>query len=239
MRGARDWWRTNAPMQVVCAGLCLALIALLVYRVAAASIGSSLAFRPDDLRDGVACFDSFSDPSVACAILRQEADRLLLAYGEQWRQEQASPARQAGAGREVAARPGTRQRADPLPASGDPPGLQTSSVQSLAALVAQVQDLNLNLSRNLLVVYSRQHLWNEFVDRYLQIVRERPGRNEGLVWARLALDSAQKCGRAEEVADVLQHIVRFHPELRTAEGLAEALAAWKTERSPGLEVSKQ
>ena len=92
-------WRKNAPLQVLCAGLCLALIALLVYRVAAASSGSSLTFRPDDLRDGVAFFDSFSEPSVACVILKQEAERLLLAYCEQWCQEEAAQARQAGTGR--------------------------------------------------------------------------------------------------------------------------------------------
>ena len=84
MPKSSDWWRKNAARQALWAGLCLALIALLVYRVAAASSGSSLTFRPDDLRDGVAFFDSFSDPSVACAILRQEAERLLLIYCEHW-----------------------------------------------------------------------------------------------------------------------------------------------------------
>jgi hypothetical protein len=208
-----------------------------VYRVAAASSGNRLPFRPDDLRDGVAFFDSFSDPSVACAILKQEAERLLLIYCEHFDHEQAAKARQAGAGRELAAQLATHQMADPLPATGDRPGLQTSVIQSLTAFDAQVQDLNLDLGRKLLVIYARQHLWNEFLDRYLQIVRERPGRDEVLVWARLALDCSRKCGRAEEVADVLQHVVRFHPESRTAERLKTVLAEWQADRLPSMDVS--
>jgi hypothetical protein len=234
-----DWWRKNVAGSALLAGSGLALVALLLYRVAAASIGSSQPFRPDDLRDGVTFFDSFSDPSIACAILRQETQRLLLIHTEHFDQEQASQAGQVGADRELAVRARTRQKADSLPASGDPSGLDRSSMQSLAALDAQVQDVNLDLGRTLLVVYAREQSWNEFVDRYLQIVRERPGRAEVVVWARRALDSSQKCGRAEEVADVLQHVVRFHPELRTAEGLERALAAWKAEGSPDLEVSKR
>jgi hypothetical protein len=216
-------WGKNVARWALWAGSGLALIALLVYRVAAASSRSGQPFRPDELGDGVAVFDSFSEPSVACAILRQEGERLLSVYCEQWCAEQATQAGQAGAGRELAAQPGT----------------QASVIQSLTGLDRQVQDFNFNLGLNLLVVYARQHLWNEFVDRYLQIVQERPGRGEIVTWARVALDCSQKCGRAEEVADVLEHVVRFHPELRTAEGLKTALAAWQTERSPGLEVSKR
>ncbi len=55
---------------------------------------------------------------------------------------------------------------------------------------------------------------------------------------RCALDCSLKCGRTEEVVDLLRHIVRFHPELNTAERLNSALAEWKAEISQDFEVGK-
>lgn len=235
---ARDRWRQNWTRQAVWGGLCLALIALEACRLAATSTKTGDAFRPDDLLDGIASFDSFSEPSVACAILRQEAERLQLVYREHQDQEVTSQARLARLGVEPAARPGTGQTSDPLMPSGNQAGWQASSIQSLNALDAQVQDLERSLSRTLLMVYAHQHLWNEFVDRYLQLVREGPAREEVVVYFRCALDCSLKCGRTEEVVDLLRHIVRFHPELNTAERLNSALAEWKAEISQDFEVGK-
>jgi len=95
-RKARCWWRENPGQPVLWGGLCLAMTVLLVYRLAAASFKTSDSLRPDDLMEEPAAFDSFSEPFVACAVLQQEAERLLLAYRQDWDREQTSLNLRAG-----------------------------------------------------------------------------------------------------------------------------------------------
>jgi hypothetical protein len=234
---ARHCWRNSATLRTVCAGFCLAVAALLVYRLTAVSVKTGQPFRPDDLMDGVASFDSFSEPAVAYAILSREAERLLLLYREMRDQELISQAWLAGASVQPASQSGTGQLTGPLTGAGNRSELQTLPIQSLTALDAQVQNLHVSLGGKLLSVYYDHRSWNEFVDCYLQLAGEAPGQIEVSLWARCALDCSQKCGRAQEVEDALQHIVRFHPELRTAGGLKDALTKWKTASSPDFEVS--
>jgi hypothetical protein len=212
---------------------------MVVYSVVATTIQGRALVRPEDWADGVVCFDSFSEPSLACAILSQEADRLVAAYCDRWNQEQLSHPGPIDGGREILDQPRKGEEASALPAGGKEPGLQRSAIESIAALDAKVQNLSLGLGARLLLVYAMQHAWNEFVDCYLRFVREAPGRAEVSLWARTALDNAQKCGRSEEVADALQRIVRFHPELKTTAGLRAVLAQWKTPSPVGPETRRQ
>jgi hypothetical protein len=236
---ARCWGRKNLGRPALWAGFCLALTVLLVYRLAAVSAKTSDPLRPGDLLDDPTSFDAFSEPSVACAILRQEAERLLWVYREDWDREQASQRQRNGGDVEPGARPGAGQSTELLTTSANRSGLQTPSIESLRVLDAQVQDVQLSLTLKLLLVYADHQMWNEFVDRYLQLPREGPGRAKAALFVRLALDCSEKCGRTEEVVDALQHMVRFHPELKSSEGVKEVLAEWKIKRSPSREIDKR
>ena len=235
----RAWWRKTLTRRSLWAGLGLLLTALLVGRLAEAGFKAGRLFQPDDLRDEPATLDSFSEPAVACAILKQEAERLLLVYREDRDREQ--PARQPDTGRGVEPEPqaGAGRIAEPPAGSRILSRPRTSAIQPLSVLDAQVRDLKLSLCRELLSVYFDQHLWNEFVDRYLQLVREGPEQPEVVGYVFCALECSQKCGRAEEVVDVLQHVVRFHPESKRAEELKRALEKWKTEGAAVLEVGQR
>jgi hypothetical protein len=235
----REWGRKDIAHPALGVGLCLALITLVVYRLEVASAQRRGSFGTDDLRDGVAVFDSFSEPSVACAILTEETDRLLQVYCSQRGEPPPTQTTPAGTAEELAARPGAGQETDLATASRTRSGPPMPLIQPLTALDAQVQAVNLRVGRTLLAIYFEQHLWNQFVDRYLQMVWEGPGRPEVMTWARSALYCSQKCGRAEEVEAVLHHVIRFHPELKTIEGLKDVLADLKTDLSSGLEVGKR
>ena len=236
---ARCWGRKNLGRPALWAGFCLALTVLLVYRLAAVSAKTSDPLRPGDLLDDPTSFDAFSEPSVACAILRQEAERLLWVYREDWDREQASQRQRNGGDVEPGARPGAGQSTELLTTSANRSGLQTPSIESLRVLDAQVQDVQLSLTLKLLLVYADYQMWNEFVDRYLQLLREWPGRSDSALFVNLALEGAEKCGRTEELADALQHIARFHPELKSCDDLIAVLAEWKTKSPPGVELSKR
>jgi hypothetical protein len=232
-------WRKNWTLPAIWGGVCLALIALQACRFAAANARTGGAIRPGDSLEGIASFDSFSEPSVACSILQQEAERLLLTYRDLEDSQDDSPAPPARVETTAAARPLAADASGPKTWSGPPRGAQASSLQSLRALDAEVQEVELSLSRTLLLVYAHQHLWSEFVDRYLQLVREGPARRDVMVYFRVALDAARKCGRTDEVVDVLRHVARFHPELDRAERLNGALAEWQAEISSGLQAGKR
>jgi hypothetical protein len=169
---------------------------------------------------------------VACALLQQEADRLLLVYHEKrWPETAARLA--------VAARPDTREATDPPAASRIRPGSEIPEMRALLALDDQIWELHLDLTREALAIYVDQQLWNPFVDRYLEIVRERPQRAEVRIYFGCALECAEKCGRTDEVAGVLRHVLETHPELRSLSGLKEALAEWNVAHPPGPELAKR
>jgi hypothetical protein len=229
---ANHWWRKDASRHVLWLGLGLALSALLAWGLSVARTMTGQPSQPDELRDGIVSFDSFSEPAVACAILTQEAERLLLVYLEREGEQSLLLEEHAVLIAEPAVKPGT------LPGNGAPAlaegqsGAKASALRSLNVLETQVRSLELSLVRSLLVVYAGQQSWDKYVDCYLQLIREEPGRSDVVVYARCALDAAAECGRAEELADALHHVVRFHPELKTAAGLKDVLAEWSARTSP-------
>jgi prepilin-type processing-associated H-X9-DG protein len=61
---------------------CLLLLALLVWRLAGDGFNRGWLFGAPDFAKGAPALDSFSEPSVGLAILKQKAAQLLLAYNE-------------------------------------------------------------------------------------------------------------------------------------------------------------
>jgi hypothetical protein len=163
-------------------------------------------FRTPDLRSGAPALDSFSEPSVCLARLKQEGEVLMLAYVDK-----------------------RDQGADPLPgpSQGTTRSIGSFRGQALANLHAGVQDLEVDLDRKLLVAYYQNGSWKEFVDCYLELVQQTPERPVGEAMAWSALLSAQKCGRVEEVTDTMHHVIRFQPNLQSAQALRMALDRWE------------
>jgi hypothetical protein len=169
-------------------------------------------FRTPDLVAGVSPLDSFSTPSAAAAILKEEAETLLFDY---------AAARDAACASDRSATHGSRQ----IMKEQHPEADLVSRIQPLEKLYTTVQDLNLELYQKLLVVYSENHLENELVDTFLLLLQNAPERPEVLSWVRIALDCSQHCGRTEELEDAVHHALRFHPNLKTAAPLADLMQA--------------
>jgi hypothetical protein len=153
--------------------------------------------------------DSFSEPAVACAILKEESQRLWwMAQIEAAEKEQASHGQRGGV-------------------------VTEASAQSLISLAAQVQDLALDLNQEVMELELNNHAWGEFLDRYLALLYEAPYRREASSWAQCALELGLKCDRAEEVESALRRVIRLRQPLHPAAEMGSALDAWQTQRSSG------
>ncbi len=233
----RCWWQKSLRHPALWGGLCSAVTTMLVYWLAAASLKTSDSVQPGDLMEEPADFDSFSEPSVACAVLKQQAERLLLEHRKEWDWQRSSPNLRNEAGAERAAGSKAGQRTDRLTASAR--RSQPPSIESLHGLDVQVQAVQLSLARKLLVVYADHEMWDEFVDCYLQLLWERPVHDGYFLFIPFALECSEKCGRAEELADALRHIVRFHPEIKSSNYLKASLAEWEAKHPPGVALNKR
>jgi hypothetical protein len=209
---------------------CLAVIVLVACCFGTPRVMSSPPAQPVDLLNEPAELDSFSAPGLACAVLQKEEQRLMQVYF-QTRDAYVAPrclitanplraTPQSGAG-QACRSPGF---------ASHPTALQLPEVQSLFELDARVQTLQANLNASLLTVYWDQEMWGAYVDRYLQLICENPHRPQASLNARSALECAEKCGRVEELEDVLRHIIRFHPEWPVARSLKDLLAERHADR---------
>jgi hypothetical protein len=164
-----------------------------------------------EMAAGALPLDSFSQPSLALALLKQEAARLLAAYLQQ------------------------RDLFSPAAHEAVPP-LQDSRLDAAMAPVArlhrQIEELGFDLDCRLLWLYAENHRHREFLDRYLHLVQEAPRRTEVAVWYAHAFAAARGCGRSEELADALQHVVRFRERAGTVQTLARLLEARARDTSP-------
>jgi hypothetical protein len=204
----------------------------LVYWLRIVGLDTSLGASSEDLLKEPALLDSFAEPSVACALLKQEADRLLLLYNEA--RDRETPLRLV----EAASRFAKPNRRTVATALANLPVLPSPETQSLLSLDTEVRDLRLDLSRKVLTVYLDQHLWSRFVDRYLEIVLENPDCWEVKAYFTTALDCAQKCGRTAEVCTALWGAIEAHPESRGLLKLRGALATWKAEHPQDARIAK-
>jgi hypothetical protein len=194
----------------------LLLAALIVAGLARSGFKAGQYLYAPVLMAGVSPLDSFSEPSTAAAILKQEAESLMFVYTE---------ARDTELSRVALADHGSR----PIRFAGFARGsvLEVSRIRPLEDLQATVQDLNVDVYQKLLVVYSQNHFDNELLDTFLRLLQVAPERPEVLGWVRTALDSSQHCDRREELQEALVHTIRFHPTLRTAPRLAALKESWE------------
>lgn len=219
---------------------CLLLLALFVWRLAGDGFNRGWLFGAPDFAKGAPALDSFSEPSVGLAILKQKAAQLLLAYNENRNQVKAS---QSAPLQDGAA---TGTRAGPGSVSSSPGAFNrraapdVSALKDLLKLRAEVRDLDVDLDWELMGVYCRNDSCNEFLDCYLRLVQQVPRGYPGLaVWTWNALECARKCGRAEEVAGALHHLIRFHQNLPNAEAIRATLENWEAQNLAGREFTKR
>jgi hypothetical protein len=158
--------------------------------------------------------DSFSAPSVASGILKQQAEHLLMIYSRN---------------RQVMTRVDRTQ------------GIQVdeqATIQEFEALQHEVSEVDVDLDRKLMIVYLDHHLYNQFLDRYLHLIHSDPQSANVLNWAWPALTCSKECARTAEVFTGLANLARFHPELKTARGLKLLLKDWSsTEANQGATES--
>jgi hypothetical protein len=118
---------------------------------------------------------------------------------------------------------------------------EVSMLKGFLTLRAEVRDLDFDLDRKLMRVCCLNGWYDEFLDCYLRLITQMPlDHQPGIqVWTLYALGCAQKCGRAEEVADALHHAIRFHPSLPGTRANREALNQWEAEHLPVSEDSQR
>ncbi len=183
--------------------------------------------------------DSFSRPCIARAVLANEAERLLGAY--------------------TGARDGHDELQALLQQKPELFGKQTlhyaaqltedavkdyfipqsSTIGPLEDLHQQIEELHGDLDRKLLVVYSQNGRWNEFLDRYLHLLRTEPEHRAVLNWVRTALVCSQRCGRSDELLDALGDVIRFHGDLKTVPSLRATLNEWRSAHGHGPGLASQ
>ena len=222
--------------------LCILLLAQLVWLLAGDSLNLRHPSEAWDLVGNIPDLDSFSEPSVGLAVLKLEAERLVLAYHEIRNQEEIS--HWAALHDSAAAGP----QGSPGSVSNSsapfirPAAREDSALKRMAKLHAEVQDLEVYLNRNLMAAYSLNDSCSEFLDCYLRLLHQAPKlqKRHGMQdWTWSALQCARKCGRAEEVADALQHVVRFQRDLSGAETMRAILEQLEAENLAGPKVSKR
>jgi hypothetical protein len=224
---------------------CLLLVSLLLWRLAADGFHFGGRVGILDLANCAPALDSFSEPSVALAVLKQEAELLMLSYDE--RKAQAEAARAASLWNGVAA---SDRTAFGLGSNwsgvlNSPAARQAAALKLLAKLHAEVEDLEMDLNRKLLTAYSQNASCNEFLDCYVRLVQQLPAPSAVALWTPYALECARKCGRGEEVTDALHHAIRFqqNPDNAKGTGTVQEMKAlpesWEAENPQASEVSRR
>lgn len=196
--------------------LCLTLaVTVLAARLAGSGSPARKFFPAADSAAGPPELDSFSEPGVACAILKEETQRLWWAFQIGGAKEEQVSQTQHGA------------------AAAD------ASNQSLMSLETQVQDLALDLNQHVMEMELNNQAWDAFLDRYLSVAYAAPCRTEVSSWAQLALESAQKCGRTQALETALRRVIRVRHSLGRAAEVEAVLDAWNTQQSSGNDVSER
>jgi hypothetical protein len=206
---------------------CYLLLAILIFAdLARSGFRASEYLHGPVLVAGVSPLDSFSEPSTAAAILKEEAEKLLFEYTEArnaaWSGEIPVGLDSVQTGAQTSVESNPHRFAGFVRGSA----LELSRVRPLEKLQITVRDLNLEVYQKLLVVYSENHFDNELVNTFLNLLNDAPERPEVLDWVRITLERSQDCQRTQEVQDALQHTLRFHPDLKTAVRLRDLKETW-------------
>jgi hypothetical protein len=226
--------RSQSVEEVVRSVFYLLLAALIAADLTRTAFNASRFFRAPDLLAGIYPLDSFSEPATAAAILKRQAESLLLDYTEARNAaSEVAPSRVQGPGQVGNPKQAVREYAGFAGFDrGSPP--EVSRIQPLEKLHATMRDMTIDLDQKLLVIFSENHFENQLLDRFLQFLHEAPEQPEVLEWVSCALDYSRRCGRTEELEDALRHVVRFHPELKTARQLTALLDSWESKQDRDL-----
>jgi hypothetical protein len=240
-KAVKSWWRGERTSTSSRKLFCL-LVLPLVWLLAVVGYQTSQSWKLSSApSDGPCELDSFSKPSLAAAILKQEAGRLFSAYLEQEEIREAAELR-LGSGRQPR-QPASRR--PPGPDQGPSAGCGTAAallapaIQPLARLRQETWELNMHLDGRLMEAYYQNHLWDAYLDCYLQLLQGAPENPLVPICARTALLVSEKSGRTDEVLDAMQHVTRFHRDVKTARGLKNAVEEWGMKNPQRLEVGAQ
>jgi hypothetical protein len=234
---AKQWAGASSRLRLLGALFYLLLLLFVVWYLAGAGFRLSEFFKSSTASlEDVRQLDSFSQPCIAAAILKQESDQLFAAYLRDRPQgpDIPLPQSQPQIANQISEPPptGGAQARDPL--------RKSQTIERLADLQRKVDGLDGDLDRKLLMVYYENCLWNEFLDRYLHLAQAEPRSVAVLSWAWIALACSLSCHRTGEVTDQLEHLARFHPELKTVRGLKKTLEDWRAAHPPGsMDIGRQ
>ena len=88
-----------------------------------------------------------------------------------------------------------------------------NAISTIKQLQTNVARLKLELDRALLAIYASQQQTNQFLEQYLDFLREAPVYQLG-AWTPHALEVAHQSGRIDELVEALQAEARFRPASR-------------------------
>ena len=178
-----------------------------------------------ELEKDVPQLDCFSRPSVATAVLRQDAERLFSQFVEAKATAASESARKATPiGHETSVTVTSKTWEGEAPHWPQPRmALATKGLQDLAN---SVEALNRDLEGKLMMVYFENNLSNQFLNCYLKRLQDGPGP-DAVVWATYALACAHQCGRTEEVFETLRQVSRFQQNPKDRKVLEIVMARWR------------
>jgi hypothetical protein len=175
-------------------------------------------FRTADVLAGVAPLDSFSEPAIAATLLKRESENLFSRFTEA-RNDADYPGtpslneRALSGSKRLDDGDGVAWKLREMSAA------EIQLLQRLEKLRATIRELNQDVDQKLLVIDFKNRSANDLVDCFLELLHNCPEHPEILEWVDSAMDSAESCGRADELQDALRHVLRFQSSLPTAGGL--------------------
>jgi hypothetical protein len=225
-REARFGFTTFKTIRAVCYAAAGLLVAGQVLGELLKSVQSSKSFG---LPDELAAFDSFSQPSLAVRVLKQQTERLFFAYTVARDEAAAARSRRKDENGDAPNPQGTLGEVRSMAELREQSAPMALAVEQMQQLRSEIAALNLDLDRRLTALYYDQHLWNDFLDGYLRLLQEGPERAHVVPWEWCALESARACGRTEEIVGALRQLIEFRAIPKTARGLRTVLDEWQNQ----------
>jgi hypothetical protein len=213
-------------------------ICLLLMLVAVVLLGANVAravrtFAPaTDTANIWPQLDSFSEPALAEAVIRSEAEKLLVNYSDgydaylqsldSWKRKYS--AWLAASGLFDCAANARRYETE---ARKKPAFSVDAWISRFKATLSALRERPAveGLEHTLLLLYERDGRWSEFIDLYLEIIRKSPENLDVVGWAEAALRHATECGRADQVLAHLQFAAKYY-RLSLQANLGPILKRW-------------
>jgi hypothetical protein len=162
--------------------------------------------------------DSFSEPALAEAVIRSDAEKLLINYSDcydaylqsldSWKRNYAAWLAASG----LSDSPTQARRYETETWKKPTFSMATWISQFKATLSAlREQPAVESLEHTLLLLYERDGRWSDFIDLYLDIIRKSPENVDVVGWAEAALRHAGECGRADQVLAYLRFAAKYYP----------------------------